>query len=91
MPKAIGSPVTYTNVQPQREVTTIIKRVSYDAAGAAHFSIVAYGIIRVRDAAGNILWSDPTGEHEIGNYGDSQITGTFRTGTQNEVTFLDGQ
>lgn len=89
MPKNIGAPLTYTNVQPRREVTSFTVFVTYDAAGAPHLSAIGNGLVRVRDASGNIIYSDPAGEQAIGAYGDGQITGSLRTAFLNAIAALD--
>jgi hypothetical protein len=90
MPKAIGTPITITAGQPQREVTRFTVDVTYDAAGVPHLSATGHGQIRVRDSGGNIVFNDPTFVL-IGTYADAQITGTVRTGFLNAITFLDTQ
>lgn len=91
MPKNIGSPLTFTNVQPKREVTSFTVFVTYDTAGTPHLSAIGNGLIRVRDGSGNVIYTDPAGEQAIGMYQDAQITGTLRTAFLSAITTLDAQ
>lgn len=91
MPKNIGAPLTFTNVQPKREVTNFTVFVAYDAAGIPHLSAIGNGLIRVRDGSGNVIYTDPAGEQAIGMYQDGQITGTLRTSFLSAITTLDAQ
>lgn len=90
MPKNVGSPITITGGQPQREVARITVDVTYDTAGVPHLTATGHGVIRVRDAGGSIVFDEPQ-LILIGSYVDSQITGTVRTGFLNAIAFLDTQ
>lgn len=59
MPKPIGSPVTVSGAQPQREVARFQVDVVYDSAGAPHFTFAAFGQTTLRDNSGNIVYQQP--------------------------------
>jgi hypothetical protein len=88
MAKAIGSPVTITNGQRQREVIGINIAVTWDNAGKPSFNLTAIGEIRIRDAGGNIIWFDPQAV-QIGPVTNGQLPASAITGLTNAVAKLD--
>lgn len=59
MPRPIGSPITVTNGQPQREVERFQVFVSYDASGTPIFRLQAHTVKRLRDGAGLLIYQQP--------------------------------
>lgn len=90
MPKAVGSPITVSNGQPQREVQRFQVEVSYDAAGVPHFTFDGFGVVRLRDAAGAIVYQDPS-LIQISHLADAAIPTAARTWFTSICTYLDGQ
>lgn len=90
MPKNIGTPITITGGQPEREVVRITLDVTYTTGLVPVLTATGHGQIRVRDAGGNIVFNDSTFV-PIGTYQDAQITGAVRTGFLNAINFLDTQ
>lgn len=90
MPKNVGSPITITGAQPEREVVRVTLDVTYTPGLVPVLTATGHGQIRVRDGAGNIVFNDPTFV-PIGIYQDAQITGAIRTGFLNAIAFLDTQ
>lgn len=90
MPKTIGSPITLTAAQPQREVTRFTVDVDYTAAGVPVLTATGHGRVRVRDGTGVIVFNDPSFV-TIGTYSDAQIGGAVRTGFLAAINFLDTQ
>lgn len=88
MPRPTGSPITVTNGQPQREVARFQVDVSYDAAGVPHFAFQAFGVIRLRDAAGNIVWQGDQIKL-IADLADGAIPAGVRTSFTTILTRLD--
>lgn len=88
MPKSIGSPITISNGQPQREVERFQVFVSYDTAGVPSFSFQAFGTIRLRDGSGNVIHQDNKVSPLI-SLDDASIPAPVRTAFVSIVNKLD--
>ena len=87
MPKIIGSPITISNGQPQREVTHFNVSVSYDLAGARTFSFNAFGRTRLRAADGSVLTESD--QFQFLSLPDAGIPALYKTGFGSIVDRLD--
>ncbi len=88
MPRPIGSPITVTNGQPQREVERFQVFVTYDAAGVPHFQFQAFTLIRLRDAQGAIVYQQP-GLKQLVDLADADVPAAQRTQFTAILTKLD--
>ena len=87
MPKAIGSPITISNGQPQREVTHFNVSVSYDAAGVETFTFNAFARNRLRSAAGGVIYESD--QSQFLTLSDAQLPAQVKTAFATITNRLD--
>jgi hypothetical protein len=88
MPRPTGSPITVTNGQPQREVERFQVFVSYDPDGTPRFRFQAFGVIRLRDFQGAIVWQGENVKRIVDLF-DAAIPAGVRTSFAAILTRLD--